>query len=382
MGMWDDFQRGLGVLGDLYQGNTQASMAGQPVRPGVGAVLAGLGKGAGQLVGETMAMPKQAFRAGVGLDPEGSAVQDLQNLGVGRVPAAWGGTALDVFGDPAMMAGMAQRTGVFQPHAARSIGTAKALAASRSPILDALDQGAQAAAAPASTAELRLSRLLGDTKPNVLGDTPPMRSSSPLADALGPAPTATPTEARLQRVVGQDKWRTAFPDTPIQPAASATDKAVFRANRLLENPALGELMTRIPPGSQFVGAGDEAMVFGRPGAPTVARIDQGAPSRLAVLGRTQQARQAALSADYLRAPPTAPPANADIFAQPLESNTFGNARVSLMPRADRVLGPTDQAITNVLRGKLQAAGLPTGDLRPDQIGMFGNRPLLLDANMR
>jgi hypothetical protein len=380
MGMWDDFKGGLGVLGDLYQGNTQASMLGQPVRPGVGAVLAGLGQGAGQFVGETAAMPKQAFRAGVGLDPGGSAVGDLQNLGVGRVPAAWIGTALDVFGDPAMMAGMAQRTGVFEPALQRTVGAAQ----SRSALLNALDQGTSAAtsqAAPAtSVAETRLSRLLGDTKPNLLGDTPPA-ASSPLADSLGPAPTATPTEARLQRVVGQDKWRTAFPDTPLQPAASATDKAVFRANRLLENPALGEMMTKVPPGSQFVGAGDEAMVFGQPGAPTVVRLDQGAPSLEAVLGRTPQARQAALSADYLRAPPALPPSNAGLFAQPLDSSTFGNTRASVMPRADRILGPADQAIANVLRGRLQAAGLPTGDFRPDQIGMFGNRPLLLDANM-
>jgi hypothetical protein len=212
---------------------------------------------------------------------------------------------------------------------------------------------------------------------NLMGDTPP--ATSTLSRALGtPAPAAaSPVEARLDQIVGQDKWRTAFPQANLD----ASDKLAFRANRLLNNPQFSQMMTKAPIGGQFVGAGDEAMVLGTPRSPNVVRIDQGAPSLEAVLGRTPEARSAAMAADYLRAPP-APPPSSPLFAQPLESSTFGNARVSLMPRADRVLGPADQAIANVMRSRLQAAGLPTGDFRPDQMGMFGNRPLILDANLK
>lgn len=56
-------------------------------------------------LGATTALPKQAFRGAVGLDPQGSAVDDLQNLGMGRVPSAWIGSFADNVGDPTMLAG-------------------------------------------------------------------------------------------------------------------------------------------------------------------------------------------------------------------------------------------------------------------------------------
>src|SRR5262249_34010433 len=98
------FSRGLGTIKDLYSGDQTASVGGYDVPSGPLAAGAGFAKGLAGFAGGA-GLPKQLVRPSVGLDPYGSATQDLQNLGMGRVPSAWIGSFADTFGDPMLATG-------------------------------------------------------------------------------------------------------------------------------------------------------------------------------------------------------------------------------------------------------------------------------------
>jgi hypothetical protein len=197
--------------------------------------------------GDVAAWPKQQFRGLAGLDPKGSSFDDLQNLGVPRVPAAWAGSALDTLADPSMLAGMAAKGGSALLNKLGGSPAVQGLMAGESGAVD-LDKIRQ-----------RLDSIRS------------MRTPTPAASDTVQMASPVATEARFDRVMGNTKLGLAI-DTKTANQNALLD----RLSNLRKDPeALSQVMKPIPVGAQYQGSGVEATVLRNPESSQVYRIAQG-----------------------------------------------------------------------------------------------------------
>lgn len=101
----EDFQRGLGILGQGVKNTVTGQAPLSALRPDV-LLAAGMNNAQSAVANSPLGIPKAALRGGVGLDPTGSAITDLQNLGVSAPIAGGVGAGVDFLGDPMLLTGL------------------------------------------------------------------------------------------------------------------------------------------------------------------------------------------------------------------------------------------------------------------------------------
>lgn len=321
-----------------------------------------------QKVGDVAAVPKQMFRAGVGLDPTGSAATDLQNLGMGRVPSAWIGSFADTLGDP---------TAAIAGPLLKALGGASRLPAVQNFIASergSLPLGQTAAESSGAASRLEQLADAARTSTPVARTTPatPLPSFEGIPRAID-LPGAGGGANRLGRVIG---------DTKLSMALQAPDYNDGTINSLVtnlrKNADYGQIMQEVDAGARYLGNGAQAIAFRNP--------PQGPYDRFADWAKWPGANdvtRVGVSPSYRGA--TAPPARLDIpeILQPTRDVAFQSARAERLPfvKIGQMGNPADEQAAINLYDQIQKRGYTASDLvgRPDNMGYLqGGQPVLVD----